>query len=236
MPDAARPSEDAPALADYARNPAAGSDHAPAAEQRRGRFRAALYDLLVETFAVVLGITVALFASDWQADRADRARAAQVRTSIVEEVRANRAAVAEASAYHGALMDSLRPLMAPGAPSPPIRLFARGFVSPARTLTTAWDAATATDAIALLDYGEVLTFSRLYAAQQNYGQASGESGRIIYAELFEKGFGGVVANYRNLASLISSAHYLEQGLLAEYDETLRAVGADSTAAAPSARR
>ena len=204
----------------------AAADTAPAVPVRRKRrFGAALYDLAVETFAVLLGVSVALLVSDWQADRDGRARAATARASLVEEVRANRAAVAEAFAYHSALLDSLGPRMGPAGRAPSVRLFTRGFIHPARPVRTAWDAAAATGAVSFLPYGEVLTFSRLYASQDEYDDGAEYGGRTIYEALFDRGTFGIVANYRNLFSLIASTRYLEERLLGEYDRALAALDA-----------
>jgi hypothetical protein len=207
----------------------------PAVAARRPR--PLLHELFLETFAVILGVTVALLANGWAAEREHRARAAAARASIEEELRANRAAVAAARDYHGRLMDALGPRMAPGQPAPELRLFAEGFINPAETLTTAWDAARATGVLEHMDYDDVLAFSRLYARQERYEGSAETGGRVIYEGIFERGTAGLVENFRNLFSVIAASWYLEEELLAEYREVL---GPDSTAAPspdrPGARR
>ncbi|HEX8298920.1 MAG TPA: hypothetical protein VF594_07125 [Rubricoccaceae bacterium] len=186
-----------------------------------------LRDLLVETFAVVLGIVLGLGATAWVEARSERAHTRAVRAFIVGEVTANRDSVAASRDYHAGLMDSLYTRMGPDGTAPSVRLFSRGFIHPATTLSTAWDAAVATDALTAMDYDEVLAFSRVYAAQQRYGESSREGGRVIYAELLARGTPGLAENYRNLFSLIAASRYLETDLIREYDRALAAVRADS---------
>ena len=200
---------------------------------RRPALGSTLYDLAVETFAVLLGVTIALGAGQWQAGREADARGARARARIVEEVRANRDSVRAARDYHAGLVSALRPHMAPGDPGPGLRAFPRGFIHPAQPLTTAWDAATATDALAAMDYGEVLAFSHLYAEQRRYEESAREGGRVIYGRLLEEGTAGIAANFRNLLSLIFAQRYLEESLLQEYDRVLAAVGEGADGAAPS---
>jgi hypothetical protein len=191
-------------------------------DPQRFRLGPALYDLLIETFAVVLGVSLALLANAWQTERGERAQARAARASIVEELQANRAEIAQSRDYHARLQDSLGVRMAPGQPAPGLRVFEEGFIRPAELLTTAWDAATATGALGHMDYAEVLAFSRLYAKQRRYEESTGLGGRVIYDALFERGAGGIAANFRNLLSLIMASHYLEEELLLEYDRVLAA--------------
>lgn len=194
----------------------------PAPPERRS-WRSTLYDLALETFAVGLGITAALAVGNWQADRADRAKAARAHTSLVEELRANRALVDESRAYHQGLLDSLRAHYAArrGAVSP--RLFTRGFVHPATPSSTAWEAATSTGALELLDYADVLALSRAYAAQENYRESSRTAGQIVYQALYASGTEGVAGEARRLVPLIASSMYLETQLVAELDSALASV-------------
>ncbi len=235
-PSITAPSITAPSITEPS-IPAYSSAHVsqtpPVARQRR--FSGAVYDLFVETFAVVLGVTLALLADGCKQDAEGRARAARVRTSILAEVQANRALVAESRAYHRMLMDSLGARARRDAEPPSPRLFSRGFLHPARVRATAWEAASATGALSLLPYDDVLAFSDLYAAQEAYREGSRNAGRIVYDALFDGGTAGIAANYRNHLSLVSSTWYLEGDLLGAYRSALLAVGADTTAAADSTK-
>lgn len=174
--------------------------------------------ILLEASFVVLGVFLALALNEWRGAAHERDRAALARESLVDEVRANREAVREARDYHAALRDSLYARDADRPPTP--RMFPRGFVRPATARTTAWDAATAADAVAAMDYGEVLVFSDLYAAQERYATAAEQGGRVIYQALYDAGADGVAANARNLIHLVSAYQYLEEGLLRDYDRAL----------------
>lgn len=187
-------------------------------------FLPTLRDLAIETFAVVLGIVLGLGASSWIEARSERAHTEAVRTFILDEVVANRDSVAASHGYHSMLMDSLVVRMGPDGPAPSLRLFSRGFIHPATTLSTAWDAAVSTDALPAMDYDEVLAFSRVYAAQERYGESAREGGRLIYAQMFAAGTPAIAENYRNVFSLVAATRYLEEELLREYDRALAAVG------------
>ncbi len=187
---------------------------------RWDRLRPTLYDLAVETFAVFLGITVALLASAWQTRHSEREQAETTRRSIVEELEANRGEVARSHAYHGGLLRTLRPLMPPGQAAPGLDVFNQGFIRPAEILTTAWDVAGTTGTLAYMDYDEVLAFSHVYAAQRRYDETSAMSGRIIYDALFQEGAPRMAENYRRLYALISASYYVEEQLLARYLDTL----------------
>ncbi|PAP75319.1 hypothetical protein [Rubrivirga marina] len=182
--------------------------------------------ILLEAAFVVLGVFLALVANDWRSERDAQDRAARARVGLIDEVRHNREAFQESLAYHSAVLDSLGTRAQRGAPPPTPGLFPQGFINPATARSTAWDAATATDALAAMDYGDVLTFSQLYAAQQRYGLVVQEAGGVIYQALFDIGARGVAANAGNLASMIGSFQYLEAEMVAEYDAALDALGAD----------
>ncbi len=194
------------------------------AESRRIR----IAPILLEAGFVVLGVFLALVANEWRANANARAHAASARATIVEEVRSNREAIAASRDYHERIFDSLRVRMPPGSPAPPPDLFSEGFIHTPTTLRTAWDAASATDAVSYMDYGDVLTFSKLYALLDRYEQAGDKAGSVIFSEIMERGVPGVAANYRNLIYLIGSMLYLERGLIAEYDSVLARI--DSTGA------
>lgn len=183
-----------------------------------------LAPILLEAFFVVLGVSLALLGNEWRMSANARAHAADARTSIVEEVRANRAAAQHSYGYHSGLLDSLRTYFPAGRLPPLPTLFSEGFVRPITLLTTAWEAANATDAVSHMDYGEVLTFSTLYAMQRRYVQSATEAGSVIYGEIMEHGIPGVAANHRNLAYLIGAFYYLERELIVEYDRVLAALG------------
>lgn len=117
-------------------------------------------------------------------------------------------------------MGAIQPQLGPDGAAPGLDVFNEGFINPAEVLTTAWDVAGATDALAHMAYDEVLGFSRLYAHQRRYEDGAREGGRVIYGQLIERGANGVAANYRNLYALISSTWFLENGLLEEYGRVL----------------
>lgn len=194
-----------------------------------------LPSILLEAFFVVLGVSLALSGNEWRNRVNDQNRADRARMSIIDEVRSNREATLTSRAYHGQLLDSLRHYRAPESPPPSMELFRQGFFKPTTALTTAWDAASATDAISHMDYEDVLTFSKLYAFQSRYERTALEAGTVLYGKIMEDGLAGVTANHRNLSYIIGSFYYLENGLVEEYDRVLSELGeapADSLSGEP----
>ena len=189
--------------------------------------------VLLEAFFVVMGVVLALAANEWRQSLADDRRARTALGTIREEVAQNRRAVLEAVTYHLALSDSLRAFR-PAAPgdAPSGALFSRGFVAPATVLSTAWQTATATDAISHMPYDTVLRVSRLYESQHSYTVQAEQVGSVIYGALFHDGYDAMRHRYPNLLSLVSTFWYRECQLLARYDETLALLG-NAPAAAPA---
>lgn len=197
----------------------------------REKTRQAITAALFEAFFVVLAVALALAANEWRQGVADRRQASSALASIVEELQSNRTAVAEALTYHSGRLELLQELQRePRAPDP--RAFPRGFVAPAQLFATAWASATATGALAHMDYDTVLELSRIYARQERYEQQARSVAEIIYGELFRHGVGGVVENLANLGTLISTFAYREQQLLEYYDQTLGGLGVVAQAPPP----
>jgi hypothetical protein len=177
-----------------------------------------------EAAFVVLGVVLALGANEWRESRARRSEANAALSEIVQELRGNRATVQQSFTYHSSVLDTLRQHDERRGP-PDIRVFSRGFVSPAQVNQTAWETAAQTGALSHIAYEDVLLLSRAYRQQQRYDEQAGSIGQIIYAELYRAGPNSIVRNYHNLAAIIGTFAYRERGLLALYDSTLTAVRA-----------
>ncbi len=200
-------------------NDAGRESEAPA-----GRTR--LAPIFLEALLVVLGVSLALAGEEWRNSRNARAHAERARGDIVDELRANAAALDEAHAYHAGLMDTLRTLAArPDAVATPA-LFPRGFVRPAMLMSTAWESARATDAFAEMPYEDVLAFSRAYAQQSRYEITARETGGVLYRDLMDYGAEGVAGRFRQLMSLIAAMWYTEGQLQTTYAEVLSQTAVD----------
>jgi hypothetical protein len=198
--------------------------------------------LLLEALFVVLGVVLALGANEWREHINNVRHADRALESIQEELRTNREAVASALDYHLHLADTLRYFIphtdgSRPAQQPDNRLFARGFVSPATVLSTAWDVANVTDAVSYMGYDDVLLLSRTYASQQNYEHQAEQVGQLIYTRLFDEGHRGIYSNLANLQHIISTFWYRECQLLASYNEAFAhfdpAAPADSLSLPPT---
>lgn len=184
-----------------------------------------LKPIFLEAFFVVLGVVMALGANEWRQHLNEVQKGEVALQSITGELQENRQSIFESLSYHVLLADSLRAFEAVHATTTPdqvpdFRLFSRGYISPAKLLTTAWETANATDALNAMGYDDVLLLSHAYKDQEGYAHQTEESGRQIYAKLFEEGHEGMLKNYRNLRSIIDSFWYQECLMLATYDTVL----------------
>jgi len=185
--------------------------------------------ILLEALFVVLGVVLAFAANEYRESQNQIAKGQVALESIREEVKENRVAVKSSYDYHAHLSDTLRQIIgknyqrvAGGQPKvdPDIRLFTRGFISPARVLSTSWDTARSTDAVAGMQYDDLLTVSKLYAMQEGYQKQSEMVGSVIYGGMFEKGSRGIVKNYENMAAIVGTFYWRERELLEAFDKTL----------------
>lgn len=179
--------------------------------------------IVLEAFLVVLGVVLALAANEIREYYNHKEHGEVALSSIKRELEENRLEVVEALDYHIHLSDTLRTIQyskeSPGLNHgyPDARLFSKGFISPATVLNTAWETANATDALRVMEYDKVLLLSRIYEAQREYAYQSQQSGALIYAKLFNEGYLGMLENYQNLSTLISSFSYQECRLLLSYN-------------------
>lgn len=179
-----------------------------------------------EAFFVVLGVLLALAANEWREDRRAAAHAATALSSIVDELRTNRDAVASSLDYHRTLAGKLREHRAAGS-TPDIRTFGRGFVHPASVLRTAWSTAGATNAFEELDYDIVLALSQIYATQGAYENQAQSIGQLVYQQIMEGGTEALLARHRQLGEIITTFLWREQTLLGHYDQVLTELGVEA---------
>jgi hypothetical protein len=138
----------------------------------------------------------------------------------MEELRVNATVLERSHAYHASRIDSLRTLLQPGSGPVTPDVFPQGFVRPATLMSTAWDAARATDALDEMPYEDVLAFSNVYAQQARYEMSAREMGGVLYRDLMDYGATGIASRAGNLLSLIHALYYTEQQLQATYSEVL----------------
>jgi hypothetical protein len=189
---------------------------------QRRHWRRLLIPAVLEAVLLTLGVALALAAEEWREGRQHRRQATAASLAITEEMRANRAAVAQSASYHASLLDSLRVRGSAGAaPSP--ALFRRGFVSPAQLSSAAWQTAAETGALEHIPHALVLQLSETYGPQQRYERQAESVAGLIYGELYRGGAEGITANHRNLGHLIGAFLYRERLLVRRYDSTLAAL-------------
>jgi hypothetical protein len=120
---------------------------------------------LFEAGFVVLGVILALAANEWRQVKADESQSLQAVESILEELKANRDAMAASMEYHHGLITMPTAEHEQGwVPKP--RQFPRGFVFPAGVSRTAWETASETGALSKTDFAVVVDLSKIYAQQE----------------------------------------------------------------------
>ncbi len=208
----------------------------PAAKERRLDWK----PILLEAFFVVLGVVLALTANEWREARNHRQEAAAALESIREELATNRDSVAASLTYHAHLIDTLAAFMrgaaVPGdeGAHPRAELFSRGFIHPAPVLSTAWEAARATDAVRHMAYEDVLLVSQIYQDQERYEEQGQIVSENIYRTLFDEGFQAMERKYRNLFGIIYTFMYSECRLLEQYAAAAPRLGGALAAERPVA--
>ena len=188
--------------------------------------RQAVLSALLEAGFVVLGVVLAFAVNEWREAAEDRNRAETALASVVEELRSNRQAVAEAREYHVGLLHRLQALRGEGE-EPTIADFPNGFIAPATPFRTAWESAADTGALADLPYDTVLRLSRLYAEQDRYVHQAQTAGEVIYADLLDVGGLGIVEKHAQLPFFIGTFAFRERELLNSYDAALDWLGEDA---------
>jgi hypothetical protein len=193
--------------------------------------REALRDAAFEATFVVFGVVLALLANEWREHKVSMRRAEHALSSIREELASNRALVSSSLKYHSGVLQAIDRAAAASA-APEIRTFSRGFISAANVYRTAWDSASVTGAFEDMSYATILRLSRVYAQQDRYEYQVRSIAPILYGELYRGGTNAVLANHRNLGSLIRSLVYRERELLESYDETLGTLGGSTRGRQP----
>lgn len=182
--------------------------------------------ILLEALFVVLGVVLAFAANEWREGRNEKKHAQTALEGVINELEVNRSAVESSLLYHYHLTDTLRQIysqkLGPGevVAHPDGRIFSRGYIAPAALLSTAWDAANATDAVSAMAYADVLKLSQIYQSQRRYEQQVQQSGQLIYTKLFNEGHEGMQRNYGNLSTILSTFWYQECKLLSNYEDVL----------------
>ena len=191
------------------------------------------WQIFLQSFFVVLGVVLALLANEWVEARERAKQVATARNSILTEIEDTAAATFDSYEYHAQVIEALAALARDSPEAVPApTLFPRGYVGSADLVQTAWDAANATDVVHELPFHEVLLLSRLYDHQQDYNFQGREAGALIYAKLFDQGHAGVLANYKNLLTVLRAFLYSECRLLGSYHQAYRDLDATSTDSLP----
>lgn len=177
---------------------------------------------MVEAAFVVFGVVLALIANEWRRSVADKRYAQSARKSIITELAANKSAVDAAAAYHGELSVAIRQHLGQNPQEPlNVRTFPKGFIHPADTFSTAWEAAKNTGALRHMSYEDVLRFSKIYALQSRYEHQQEMAGSVIYERMADGGIGEVLHNPNGLSSIIVGMTFKEKELSAAYAQVLK---------------
>ncbi|MGA9334070.1 MAG: hypothetical protein WBV39_07310 [Rudaea sp.] len=167
--------------------PADDGKDAPRKTPRRQWFRRDainLAEVAVETFAVVLGILLALAINEWQSRRETAERVATARTAIHAEVRSNRVAVAKTVAYDKQVVAALQAAL--DGSHPPANCTNidqwHGLNTPV-LLSSAYDGATRAGILADMNFDEASDIAGIYARQNRYEAISDKAADWLMLKL-----------------------------------------------------
>ncbi len=126
-----------------------------------------LGDLAVETFAVILGILIALTINNWSTSREKSEHLRQARAAIHDEVRTNREKLAELRDYYTGFISKaeLQPSFTTLANACQYVDGWHGFQVPI-PLSSAYETTLATGLLAQMDFAESRRIAELYAQQK----------------------------------------------------------------------
>lgn len=179
-----------------------------------------LKSALFEAFFVVLAICLAYIVNEWSENKKQQKQADHALHSIFIELEENRKSLESSAAYHQTLLTMIQANVESNL-QPSIRDFPKGFAKPAQLFDTAWQTATETGVIQKMDYDMIIELSRLYVMQDQYMAQTKIIGEIIYNELFNNGTQQIIANYRNLGTIIMTLRYREKPLIKQLEDFLK---------------
>ena len=178
--------------------------------------------ILLQAFFVVLGVVLALGANQWRENQNQQKHAVHALETIKDEIRENQQLIQEKLNYHTYLIDTLSVYLRGNAAQskPTYRMFHGGFISSTQPLSTAWEAAGATDALNSMDFQQVLLLSKMYKLQDRYTfQTTSISGNI-YETMLKEGSRTLIERSENLLSILYMFTYRERELISQYQEVL----------------
>ncbi|WP_373072525.1 hypothetical protein [Zeaxanthinibacter enoshimensis] len=177
--------------------------------------------ILLEASLVVLGVILAFSINQCRENRDDETHAEHALQTVYLEVKNNRELIASNLAYHRYLADTLKAFIGKDSILPSISVFNKGFIAQGQPLSTAWEAASATEALRDMDYNTVLELSGLYQLQRRYDFQSRAIGDQLYGLMIQQGMRSVLQKSNNLLNIIYMFIYREEQLIKSYDDFLK---------------
>lgn len=171
---------------------------------------------------IVLSLLLALAADEWRDRRARAERVEVALAAIRQELAANRVAAARAAAHHRQIVDTLRKLDAV-PPERRLAAFPGNVINPAAVVSTAWQVAQLSGAVADMPLPLVLALARVYDAHDYYARTSQAMLQMIYTRVFAVGYGEVTKSSGNMAGIINDMSNWERGLTAGYSQGIAAI-------------
>lgn len=187
------------------------------------RVKRTLSDLALESVMIVFSVLLALAASSWAESHRERALVDQVRTSFIQEIRANRDRLAQALPYHRELTAAVLHVDSTGTVSSYAEWQRRvpiwsGFAPP-DVVATAWQSALATGALARMPYGDVSALSNVYTLQGKLDAFSAS-----YVPLFDFSDSAMAGTVRRMHAYMQTVMSYETVLMRSYDSALAQLG------------
>lgn len=176
--------------------------------------------LVRDVLLIVLGAGLALAAEEWRDSRATRHRTDVALAGIRAEMRANLTRVEAAERHHKAVVDTLNAYVA-RKETPSDALLFSGVFNPAHVLSTAWQTARDTRALAELPYPVLLRLGTIYEQQQQYTDVGNALEQTLTSGIWTEGVKtAFLDRWKNLIFLNRDFGGRADGLATRYRHTL----------------
>jgi hypothetical protein len=195
----------------------------PSNEIRPARLRWRLPAGMRDVFLVILGALLALAAEEWRTGRVERRRAAVALATIRAELVENRRRAETAHVYHRQIADTLSAYRDRNELPPP-RVYLSGVIKPALPLSTAWEMARETGALADLPYPLVLRIAPVYESEARYRALADGLAQALMVDVQHRGIEPVFRDgFANFIPVERDFANREGSLVEDYDAVIAAV-------------
>ncbi|CAM2010000.1 hypothetical protein [Acanthopleuribacter pedis] len=180
------------------------------------------FSLMIQTLLVIFGVFAGLWVNDWHTNVQNQKDAREAGKRLKMEVENNLKLVTASRDYHRGLSTALKEGgFNQSDKIPSLRIFHRGFISPAAVNDSVWQTAQTTQLTRYMDYEDLLLFSSAYSRQARYVAQADLAGAALYDQLMNNGHHGLCRKWANLLDIIQTFAYREEQLIQVYTRILK---------------